>query len=114
MKKANLIIIGGPISAGKSTLAQRLGFPQTPELDENDILQKLFLEYTYNKERVAPEVIEFYFMKKREENYAKYANTLQTHVLDRSIFESLWFARENLEEKSFKYFYKVWKSFIED
>ncbi|MCK5866800.1 MAG: deoxynucleoside kinase [Mycoplasmataceae bacterium] len=112
MNEANLIIIGGPISAGKSTLAQRLGFPQTPELDENNILQRLFLEYTYNKKRVAPEVIEFYFMKKREENYEKYSHALQTHVLDRSIFESLWFAKENLQKKSYDYFYKVWKSFI--
>ena len=114
MKGANLIIIGGPISAGKSTLAQSLGFPQTPELDENDVLQKLFLEYTYNKKRVSPEVIEFYFMKKREENYIKYSHALQTHVLDRSILESLWFAQENLDKKSIKYFYKIWKSIIED
>ena len=114
MKEANLIIIGGPISAGKSTLAQRLGFPQTPELDENDVLQRLFLEYTYNKKRVAPEVIEFYFMKKREENYEKYANALQTHVLDRSIFESLWFAKENMSEISGEYFYKVWKRSIDE
>ena len=112
MKEANLIIIGGPISAGKSTLARSMGFPQTPELDGNDILQKLFLEYTYNKERVSAEVIEFYFMKKREENYEKHARAVETHVLDRSIFESLWFAKENLQEKSYKYFYKIWKSFI--
>lgn len=109
---ANLIVIGGPISVGKSTLISSLGYPQVPELDESDLVQMLLLENTYKKGRVAPEVIEHYFLQVRKEKYIKYSNSLQTHILDRSIFESLWFAKGNMNHKSFFHFKKLWKNEI--
>lgn len=112
--QANLIVVGGPISVGKSTLVSSLGFPQINELDENDKVQMLFLENTYKKGRVAPEVIEHYFLQNRKQKYFEFSNTLQTHIFDRSIFESLWFAKGNMNSKSYKYFKKQWKSEIED
>lgn len=111
---ANLLVVGGPISVGKSTLVSSLEFPQVPELDENDEILMLLLENTYQKGRVAAEVIEHYFLTIRKNKYIEYSNTLQTHVLDRSIFESLWFAKGNMNEKSFNHFKKLWKSEIDE
>ena len=114
MKLANLIIVGGPISVGKSTLAASLGLPQIPELEENNKLQDILLEQTYVKGRVSPEVIEYFFLEIRKYKYAKYSNNLETNILDRSIFESLWFAKENMDELSFAHFKKLWKSTIDE
>ena len=111
---ANFLVVGGPISAGKSTLVESLDFPQINELDDSNEIQMLLLENTYEKGRVAPEVIEHYFLEIRKDKYSTYANTLQTHVFDRSIFESLWFAKGNMSEKSFKHFKNLWKKEIEE
>lgn len=111
---ANLLVVGGPISVGKSTLVSSLDFPQIPELDENDEILMLLLENTYQKGRVAAEVIEHYFLTIRKNKYIEYSNTLQTHVLDRSIFESLWFAKGNMNDKSFAHFKKLWKAEIDE
>ncbi len=107
--KANLIVVGGPISAGKSTLVSAIDFPQVPELNENDKLQDLMLEETYSSGRVSSDVIEFYFLIERIKKYKEFSNTITTHVLDRSIFESLWFAKGNISESGYKKFYKLWE-----
>ena len=115
MKFANIIVIGGPISVGKSTLASSLGMPQIPELNENDKIQMVLLEDTYHKGlRISQEIIEVFFLNNRIEKYKLYANTPHTHILDRSILESLWFAKENLGKKSFEYFKKLWTSEVKD
>lgn len=112
--EANLFVVGGPISVGKSTLVDSLDFPQVPELDEGNKLQMILLENTYSKKRVAAEVIELFFLQTRIEKYKEFSNTLNTHILDRSIFESLWFAKENMDEKSFQYFKKLWIAEIKE
>ena len=104
-----IIIVGGPISAGKSTLVNSLDFPKVPELDPNDSLQKIMLKYTYEKQRVAPEVIELFFLEKRWNIYRHYSKKNKIYVLDRSIFESLWFAKENLNKSSYDHFKKLWE-----
>ena len=109
MDSANLIVVGGPISVGKSTLVASLDFPQVPEINEDDKLQLLLLEETYKKGRVSAQVIELYFLVDRIAKYKKYSNTLTTHILDRSIFESLWFAKGNMTEKEYKLFYILWE-----
>ncbi len=114
MQTANLIVVGGPISVGKSTLAGSLPFPQVPEIDEKDAIQMLLLENTYNKGRVSPEVIENYFLQVRKQKYSDYSVGLQMHVLDRSIFESLWFAKGNMNKESFAHFKKLWEDEIND
>jgi len=75
--KANLIVVGGPISAGKSTLVSALDFPQVPELNENDKLQDLMLEETYSSGRVSSDVIEFYFLIKESRNIKSFLILLQ-------------------------------------
>ena len=97
------------LSAGKSTLVNSLGFPKAPELDPNDSLQKIMLKYTYEKQRVAPEVIELFFLEKRWNIYRHYSKKNKIYVLDRSIFESLWFAKENLNKRSYDHFKKLWE-----
>ena len=111
---ANFLVVGGPISVGKSTLVNSLPFPSINELDETDELQMLLLENTYKKGRVAPEVIEDYFLEVRKNKYIEFSNTLQTYVFDRSIFETLWFARGNMSDKSFAHFKKLWKAEIDE
>lgn len=108
MKLANIVVIGGPISAGKSSLVQKLPYPKVYELDSKDPILMLLWEATYKKDRVAPETIEYYFLKIREKRYASFAKKSQLHIFDRSIFETIIFARKNLSEKSFKYFYRLW------
>lgn len=113
MKTANLVVVGGPISVGKSSLVNSLNMPQVPEIDEKDELQNILLENTYKKGRVAPEVIELFFLQQRFKKYQNYSHTLNTHVLDRSIFESLWFAKGNMNQKSYNHFKKLWAKQID-
>ena len=44
MKSANLVVVGGPISVGKSSLVNSLNMPQVPEIDETDELQNILQE----------------------------------------------------------------------
>lgn len=112
--KANVIVVGGPISVGKSTLVERLHFPIVQELEKGDELQEILLENTYKKGRVPAEVIEQYFLQLRKKRYEEYSQTLQTYVFDRSIFESLWFAKQNMSKKSYAHFEKLWEAEIND
>lgn len=114
MKTNNSIIIGGPIAVGKSTLASALPFPSIPELDENNKILDLILEGTYKKDRVSPEVIEFFFLEMRKQKYLQYSNTLTTHIFDRSILDSVWFAEQNMSKSQFKHFRTYWKNEVLD
>ena len=114
MSEANFIVVGGPISVGKSTLVTTLPFIQVPELDNDDEILMLLLENTYSKERVSAEVIETYFLELRKQKYIDFSNSLTTHVFDRSIFESLWFAKGNMDSKSYKHFERLWEKEIID
>ncbi|MCR8612878.1 MAG: deoxynucleoside kinase [Mycoplasma sp.] len=113
MELNNLIIIGGQISAGKSTLIEKLELPFVPELDENNPIQKLILKATYTKYNLAPIIVEMYFLKIREKYYKKHAANKTTTLLDRSIFESLWFAKKNLPESDKKFFRNYWQENVE-
>lgn len=113
-KIANFIVVGGPIAVGKSTLVNGLGFPVVTELDGQDELQEILLENTYSRERVPGEIIEMFFLEKRKQKYMKYSNTLVTHVFDRSIIESYWFAKEKLSEQSFKHFEQLFNAEVEE
>lgn len=110
MKLANIIVIGGPISAGKSSLTKKLPWPKVMELDHKDEILMLLWSATYKKDRVAPEVIEYYFLQLRKKRYETFASQDQLSIFDRSIFESIIFARKNLAPQSFKHFYKLWLS----
>ena len=110
----NIFVVGGPISVGKSTLVEKLPLGSVPELEDNNEIQSLMLEFTYNKKRVHPLVIEHYFLQLRKKRYIEHANELVPALFDRSIYESLWFAKENMSEKDFGFFEKMWEAEIND
>ena len=110
----NLIVVGGPISVGKSTVVQTLPYIPVSELDDDNELQMILLEQTYDKGRVAPEVIESFFLINRSNKYKEFSKKTKAHVLDRSIFESLWFAKGNMNKKSFDHFETLWNAEIND
>ena len=107
--KANFFVIGGPISVGKSTLVNSLGFPQVQELDEMNRVQDYILNTTYKKNKSSNEIVEFYFLQMRKRKYEQFSNKLLVRVFDRSIFESLWFAKINLKSNEFTRFKKIMK-----
>ncbi len=103
-KHANLIVIGGPVAVGKSTLVGSLGYSHVDELIEDNIIQKEILKGTYSGERVSPEVVQLFFAKRREEIWKSSAFSEELKVLDRSIFETEIFARTNFSEERYKLF----------
>ena len=117
-KYANLIIVGGTIAAGKSTLiegiAKRKGFTPIPELREGDIVQKIILEKLYEGTRIHAATIQSYFLSNRYKQYRDSCNGLVTSILDRGIWEDWFFALLLMEKepKSYEHFKKLWKSTI--
>ncbi len=57
-KYANLIVVGGPVAVGKSTLVSSLGYPYVDELIEGNVVQEEILKGTYSGNRVSPEVVQ--------------------------------------------------------
>lgn len=91
-KFANIIIIGGPIAAGKTSLVGALPFISVPELDPNDELQKVLLEKLYEGDMIASQVFQLDMMLSRFDKYKNVANSKKMHVFDRMIFEDKIFA----------------------
>lgn len=111
MKLNNIVVIGGPISVGKSTIVKKLPWAKVMELDNKDHITKMLLEATYKKERIAPEVIEYTFCEIRKKRYETFAQLKENlYIFDRSVFESIIFAHKNLNAQSFNHFYKFWLS----
>ncbi|MCK5866801.1 MAG: deoxynucleoside kinase [Mycoplasmataceae bacterium] len=117
-KYANLIIIGGTIAAGKSTLiegiAKRKGFISVPELREGDIVQNIILEKLYEGTRIHAATIQSYFLSNRFKQYRDSCSGLVTSILDRGLWEDWFFALLLMkkEPKSYEHFKKLWKSTI--
>lgn len=114
----NIIVIGGTIASGKSTLAndlsEKLNLEMFQELDENNKVQDLFLECTYSKSvHMNPLLIELYFLLKRKDLYVKHSQERKDVIFDRSLIESLWFAKENLNSDNYEWYKKYWKDTIE-
>ncbi|CAM9132767.1 deoxynucleoside kinase [Mycoplasma todarodis] len=103
-KYANLIVVGGPVAVGKSTLVASLGHPYVDELIEGNVVQEEILKGTYSGDRVSTEVVQLFFAKRREQMWKKFAFADELHVLDRSIFETEIFARAKLKEKRYDLF----------
>lgn len=118
-KKANLIIIGGTIASGKSTLVEGIskmkGFYPVPELKENDEVQDIILEKLYEGTRIHKATIQYYFIANRYNQYKNFSDGLITSILDRGIWEDWFFAYLLMmdEKKSYKHFKELWKTTIE-
>lgn len=119
-KYANLIIVGGTIAAGKSTLiegiAKRKGFISIPELREGDVVQKIILEKLYSGTRIHAATIQSYFLANRYKQYKDSCNGLITSILDRGLWEDWFFATLLMkgEPESYEHFKKLWKTTIDN
>lgn len=118
-KEANLIIIGGTIAAGKSTLVEGLskakGFEPVPELREGDEVQSILLQKLYEGTRIHKATVQYYFIANRYKQYKEESGGLVTSILDRGIWEDWFFALLLMadEPKSYNHYIKLWKSTIE-
>ena len=119
-KQANVIIIGGTIAAGKSTLvdgiADQTGFYPYPELREGDEVQEIILKKLYENERIHKATVQYYFITNRYRQFKDSSSKLMTSILDRSIWEDFIFAKLLMkdEPKSYEHFKKLWRKTIEN
>ena len=118
-KEANLIIVGGTIAAGKSTLVENIskatGWEAVPELRENDRIQDLVLEKLYEGTRLHLATVQYYFISNRYKQYKEVHNKLITSILDRGLWEDWFFAKLLMagEPKSYQHYIKLWDSTLE-
>ena len=118
MKKAsNIIVIGGMIAAGKSSLVGSLPFKAIQELDPNDELQNVLISKMYEGDDIAKQVFQLDIMLSR---FDKYKNAVQNKdnkfVFDRSIFEDWIFAKLLLSKipNVWEYYDSIWNDKINE
>ncbi|MCK5807148.1 MAG: deoxynucleoside kinase [Mycoplasmataceae bacterium] len=115
-KEANLIIVGGTIAAGKSTLVENIskatGWEAVPELRENDRIQDLVLEKLYEGTRLHQATVQYYFISNRYKQYKDVHNKLVTSILDRGLWEDWFFAKLLMKDnqKEYAYYVKLWET----
>ena len=118
-KEANLVIIGGTVAAGKSTLVEALskatGWPAIPELREGDKIQEIILQKLYEGSRIHLATVQYYFISNRYRQYKEISNNLVTSILDRGIWEDWIFSKllMRTEPKSYEHYKKLWRTTIE-
>ncbi len=117
--EANAIAVGGMISAGKSTIVERIvkdyGFEAVYELsnDPNDLMN-ILLDKMYQREQIAESVCQLQFLLNR---FQRYKNCIKTSknpavkVFDRTIFEDRLFAFHNMLDQPtvYEYYEKLWR-----
>lgn len=97
-----VIVVGGMIGLGKSSVAKILGEHFNSEVfyesvDDNPILPLFYseTEEEINKKRY-PFLLQLYFLNTRFKSI-KEALTNDNNILDRSIYEDWYFAKKNME-----------------
>lgn len=112
----NIIVIGGPIAAGKSTLAGSLGHKNVQELDPNDELQNILLSKMYKGDKVASQIFQVDLLISRHHRYKKAVKSGEICIFDRSILEDRLFAESHLKEnKNILEFYdEIWNNIVEE
>lgn len=117
--EANAIAVGGMISAGKSTIVERIvkdyGFEPVYELsnDPNDLMN-ILLDKMYQREQIAESVCQLQFLLNR---FTRYKNCITksknpaVKVFDRTIFEDRLFAFHNMLDQPtvYEYYEKLWR-----
>ena len=118
-KIANLIVVGGTIAAGKSTLvdgiAEVTGWIPVPELRENDKVQDIVLEKLYAGNRIHLATVQYYFIANRYKQYKDSSDGLVTSILDRAIWEDWFFAKLLMvkEPKSYEHYKAFWRTTLD-
>lgn len=119
-----MIVIGGMIGLGKSSVAKILGEHFNSEVfyesvDDNPILP---LFYTASEEEIQknryPFLLQLYFLNTRFKSI-KEALSNNNNVLDRSIYEDWYFAKKNMElgrinELEFKIYEDILSNMMEE
>ena len=114
-KTANLIVVGGTIAAGKSTLvqgiSQRLGWNPVPELRPDDVVQEIILKKLYEGTRIHKATVQYYFILNRYNQYKEESGGIVTSILDRGPWEDWFFALLLMKDdpKSYEHYKKIWK-----
>ena len=113
---ANIIVVGGTIAAGKSSLVGSLPFKVVQELDPNDELQNILLEKMYEGDPIAKQVFQLDMMLTRFDKYKKAAKSGEMHVFDRMIFEDVLFAEMLLKDipNVWNYYKSIWEDKVEE
>ena len=117
-KYANLIIIGGTIAAGKSTLvdniAKATGWNTVPELRDGDRVQEVILEKLYEGTRLHLATVQYYFISNRYKQYKESSSQLITSILDRGLWEDWFFAKLLMvkEPRSYEHYKPFWRTTI--
>ena len=123
-KEANCIAVGGMISAGKSTIVERLvkdhGFEPVYELssDPNDLMN-ILLDRMYQREQIAESVCQLQFLLNRFTRYKNCINNSKNKkvkVFDRTIFEDRLFAFHNMlaQPTVYEYYEKLWRDQVSE
>lgn len=119
-KIADIIIVGGTIAAGKSTLVENLAkfenWNAVPELREGDKVQEIILSKLYEGKRLHMATVQYYFITNRYKQYEDCSKEPGTSILDRGIWEDWIFSKllmENAEPKSYEHYKDLWKTTIE-
>lgn len=118
-KIANVVIVGGTIAAGKSTLVEGLskhyGWFAVPELRDGDEIQEIILKKLYEGGRIHLATVQYYFITNRFKQYQENSNGLVTGILDRGIWEDWIFAKLLMkpEPKSYEHYKKLWEKTVE-
>ncbi len=118
-KMANIVIVGGTIAAGKSTLVQSLsqvtGWPAISELREGDRIQDIILKKLYEGNRIHLATVQYYFISNRYRQYKEISNNLITSILDRGIWEDWIFSKLLMrkEPASYEHYKKLWASTLD-
>ena len=97
-KLSKVIVVGGPIAVGKSTLVGSLPFKSVQELDSNDELQKLLIEKMYEGDDIAPQIFQLDMLLTRFDKYKAAVESGEVTVFDRMIFEDVFFAKKLLKD----------------
>lgn len=115
-KISNIIVVGGTIAAGKSSLVGALPFKAVQELDPNDELQKVLLKNMYEGDPIAKQVFQLDMLLSRFDKYKKAAESGEVHVFDRMIFEDYIFAEMLLGEipNVWDYYKSIWEDKVEE
>lgn len=118
-KKANIIIVGGTIAAGKSTLVEmlsaKMAWPSVPELREGDKVQNIILQKLYEGSRIHLATVQYYFITNRYRQYKELASLTNISLLDRGVWEDWIFAKLLMKDdkKSYKHYQVLWKTTID-
>ncbi len=118
VKYANIIIVGGTIAAGKSTLVEGIsknrGYFPVSELRDGDEVQEIILKKLYEGKRIHNATIQFYFIANRYKQYKEESLSKTTSILDRGIWEDWFFGLLLMsnEKESYEHFKTLWNKTI--